>query len=209
MFLRLFRLLAFAGVCVVLLCACAAKPVLIAKSAMVPGGIDLSGAWLVQADPASVRPSGLAREEGIRIPAAGSQRSQPGRNSGGGSQKRGLGARSQGRKSGGASAQIFLEYGESLKITQTEFGLFISYDRSVVEEYTFGENRLVSVGPIEAQRVSGWEEAAFTVETLDETGAILFETWHLESDGDVLVRNIRISKGEKDSFVHRQVFDRQ
>ena len=106
MFLRLFRLPAFAGVCVVLLCACAAKPVLIAKSAMVPGGIDLSGAWLVQADPASVRPSGLAREEGIRIPAAGSQRSQPGRNSG---------VRAQGRKSGGASAQIFLEYGESLK----------------------------------------------------------------------------------------------
>ena len=147
-----------------------------------------------------MRPSGLAREEGIRIPAAGSQRSQPGRNSG---------VRAQGRKSGGASAQIFVEYGESLKITQTEFGLFISYDRSVVEEYTFGESRLVSIGPIEAQRVSGWEEAAFAVETLDETGAILFETWHLESDGDVLVRNIRISKGEKDSFVHRQVFDRQ
>ncbi len=209
MYLRLFRSLAIAGVSLVLLATCAAKPVLVAKSAAVPGGINLSGSWLVQADPASARPFGAAREEGIRIPKTGSQRSRQGRNSGGGSQTRGPGVQSQGRKSGGASAQIFLEYGESLKITQTEFGLFISYDRSVVEEYTFGENRLVSIGPIEAQRVSGWEAAAFTVETLDETGAILFESWHLQADGDVLVRNIRISKGEKDSFFHRQTFDRQ
>ena len=107
------------------------------------------------------------------------------------------------------SAQVFLEYGESLKITQTDFGIFISYDRSVVEEFTFGENRVVTIGPIEALRVSGWEGNSFVVETLDDAGTTLFENWGLEEDGAVLVRNIRISKGETDSVVHQQVFDRQ
>lgn len=107
------------------------------------------------------------------------------------------------------SAQVFLEYGESLKISQTDFGIFISYDRSIVEEYTFGENRLVTIGPIEANRVSGWEANAFVVETLDDDGTILIESWHLENNDTVLVRNIRINKGEKEKFALRQVFDRK
>ena len=87
--------------------------------------------------------------------------------------------------------------------------MFISYDRSVVEEYTFGENRVTSIGPIEALRVSGWDGDSFVVETLDDTGTTLFETWHLAEDRALLVRDIRISKDEKDSFVRQQLFDRQ
>jgi len=105
--------------------------------------------------------------------------------------------------------QVFLENGELLKVTQTNFGIFISYDRSVVEEFTFGENRLEKIGPIEAQRVSGWEGGAFVVETLDEGGSKLFERWHFGNDAAVLIRDIRISKGEKETFSQRQVFDRQ
>lgn len=105
--------------------------------------------------------------------------------------------------------QVFLENGELLKVTQTNFGIFISYDRSVVEEFTFGENRLEKIGPIEAQRVSGWDGRAFVVETLDEGGSKLFERWHLGTDDAVLIRDIRISKGEKETFSQRQVFDRQ
>lgn len=110
---------------------------------------------------------------------------------------------------GGASVRVFLEFGDSLKITQTYFGLFISYDRSVVEEYTYGENHTVAIGPIEATRVSGWEGQSFVVETLDDSGTILYEAWHLEEDGTVLIRDIRISKGETDGFVYQQIFDRQ
>lgn len=106
------------------------------------------------------------------------------------------------------SAQVFIEYGESLKISQTDFGIFISYDRSVVEEFTFGENRLVTVGPIEARRVSGWEGKSFVVETLDDSGTTLFESWHLDSDDSVLIRDIRLSKGDEESFSLRQLFDR-
>ena len=113
------------------------------------------------------------------------------------------------RSISGATVHVFIEFGELLKITQTKHGIFISYDRSIVEEFTFGENRLVSIGPIEAMRVSGWEEQAFVVETVDDTGTILYEAWHLDADDGVLMRDVRISKGEDDSYNLRQVFDRQ
>jgi len=165
--------------------------VLISKNAAVPAGVDLSGFWLVRDDAEARRLSAAGGGGEPLIPLTRKQR-----------------AHREG-KSGGASVQVFLEFGESLKITQTYFGLFISYDRSVVEEYTYGENRIMAIGPIEAARVSGWEGRSFVVETLDKSGTTLFESWHLEKEGKVLIRDVRISKGEKDSFVHRQVFDRQ
>ena len=187
---------------VLVLSGCGSKPVLVPKSAAVPVGVDLSGNWLIRKGPTAKQFSAVGDDGGIRNPTSGSQRSRKGQ-----SHKNGGGSR--GGKSGGASARVFLEFGESLKITQTYFGLFISYDRSVVEEYTYGENGLVTIGPIEATRVSGWEGQSFVVETLDGTGTILYEGWHLEEDAAVLIRDIRISRGEKDSFVDQQVFDRQ
>lgn len=174
-----------------ILAACASAPSLVSKSAVVPAGIDLSGKWQIRERPGAVRVPELDGHERIVIPKGRS------------SHKR------ERHKRSGMSAQVFLEYGESLKISQTDFGIFISYDRSIVEEYTFGENRLVTIGPIEANRVSGWEANAFVVETLDDDGTILIESWHLENNDTVLVRNIRINKGEKEKFALRQVFDRK
>ena len=187
---------------VLLLFGCSSKPVLVSKSAAVPVGVDLSGNWLIRKGSTARQTSEVGEDEGIRIPTSGSQRSRQG-------QGQSKGGGSRGGKSGGASVRVFLEFGESLKITQTYFGLFISYDRSVVEEYSYGENGLVTIGPIEAIRVSGWEGQSFVVETLDDSGTILYESWQLEEDAAVLIRDIRISKDEKDSFVHQQVFDRQ
>ena len=87
---------------------------------------------------------------------------------------------------------VFLETGDSLKITQTNSGIFVSFDRSVVEEYRFGENRPVSVGPISAARVSGWEGAAYVVETLDEDGAKMVDVYRLQNGGRRLQRSIEI-----------------
>jgi len=189
---RLSRFLTLSALpAVLLLSGCATAPVLVSKNAAVPAGVDLSGFWLVRDDPEARRLSAAGSGGEPLIPLTRKQR-----------------ARREDR-AGGPSVQVFLEFGESLKITQTYFGLFISYDRSVVEEYTYGENRIMAIGPIEAARVSGWEKRAFVVETLDKTGTTLFESWHLEEEGSVLIRDIRISKGEKVSFVHRQVFDRQ
>jgi hypothetical protein len=104
--------------------------------------------------------------------------------------------------------QLFLESGTALKITQTGAGLFISFDSSIVEEYTFGENRVVKIGPIEARRVSGWEERAFVVETLDDQGNIMAESWRLEDDGNTLIRDITVARGGKQLSFYRQRFDR-
>lgn len=175
---------------VLLLCAaCAAPLVLVSKSAAVPAGVDLSGRWELRGEPNHKRPA--TRTQEALIPTGGKQQAQ------------------RQRSPRGASVPIFLEYGSSLKLTQTQYGIFISYDRSVVEEYTFGENREIEIGPIEALRVSGWDGNSFVVETLDQSGTTLFESWHLDDDGSILVRDIRIAKGEKSSFVQQQIFDRK
>lgn len=175
------------------LSACAARPALEARPGGNPAGVDLSGNWVLRgaADfPAS-------REQTIVLPRGGMRSSQS-------SMQRG--ARPE--RSKGSSAHVFIESGKSLKITQTDYGLFISFDRAVVEEYNFGENSEVSVGPIEAQRVSGWEGDVLVVETMDEDGYVLTESWRLESSGDVLVRDIRIARDDDEKFSTRQVFDR-
>jgi len=173
-----------------LLVGCASEPVLISKSAAVPAGVDLSGRWVIRSDLSNQTVRTQGGQDRL-IPKNRPQRSR------------------RQRSASGTSVQVFLEFGRLLKITQTGFGIFISYDRSIVEEYTFGENRTVSIGPIKALRVSGWEGNTFVVETVDETRTTLFESWHLASDDTVLVRDLRMSKGEEDSLKMRQVFDRQ
>ncbi len=169
---------------------CSSERVLISKQAAVPVGVDMTGFWQLRGK--SGAPNVDADEPFII--QSGSRRAQRARRN---------------RDSSGISAQVFLVFGEALKISQTDFGLFISYDRSVVEEYTFGENREISIGPIEALRVSGWEEGSFVVETLDDSGFTLFETWRLHDDNSILVRDVRVSKGETDRYAHQEIFDRK
>jgi len=190
-FSRLLTIITLFGFLVV--AGCGSKPTLVTKNPAVPAGVDLSGNWELRGDAReSGRPNAGSDESLIVL--SRNQREQ---------------RTSQQRRSGGVSAHVFLEFGTQLKVTQTHYGLFISYDRSVVEEYSFGENREVTIGPIEARRVSGWDADAFVVETLDDSSTTLFETWRLTDNDAVLVRDIRISQNEKVSFEHQQVFDRQ
>ena len=108
LFYLFLALLMFAG--------CSSPPVLISKNAATPVGVDLSGDWQIRNEPDAAV---MARPGGDAEPIILSDRPRRRRSNGRGQ---------------GVSAQVFLEYGESLKITQTDFGLFISYDRSVVEE---------------------------------------------------------------------------
>lgn len=104
--------------------------------------------------------------------------------------------------------QVFLESGERLKITQTSHGIFISFDRSVVEEFRFGENRKINVGAIEAQRVSGWEGERYVVETLDRKGMKLTEQFFLSEDGETLHRLIVLRNKENGDVTMQQSFSR-
>ena len=174
-----------------LLAGCSAAPALVSKSATVPAGVNLSGSWQIREGAATLR---LPESGESDIHAILTSRQSRARSA---------------QRSSGMAAQVFLQFGKSLKITQTDHGLFISYDRSVVREFTFGENRLLTVGPIEARRVSGWEDNTFVVETLDTDGMTLFEHWNLDDAGDVLTRDIRMQKGDEENFSLTQFFDRK
>lgn len=112
-------------------------------------------------------------------------------------------------RTAGSAVRVFLEFGSNLKITQTDFGVFVSFDRSIVEEYRFGENRVVSVGPISASRVSGWEGDSYVIETLDDEGDKLIEYYRLGDDGETLLRRLVLIVDREERFNSTQEFARR
>jgi hypothetical protein len=169
-------------------------PELLSRSASIPAGVDLSGIWMMRKDGGAPMTKEGERPQTVQMPRRNSTRNTQ--------QKR--------RKSSDdySDVWIFIETGKRLRVTQTGDGLFISYDRAVVEEYTFGENRTASVGPIEVQRVSGWIGQELVIESMGKQGYVLTETWALDDDNSVLVRKILLVKGEDQLFSATQVFDR-
>ncbi|MEX1265356.1 MAG: hypothetical protein WEA08_00445, partial [Woeseia sp.] len=105
------------------------------------------------------------------------------------------------QRSKGGLAHVFLRDGDNLKITQTPYGIFISFDRSVVEEYRFGENRIITLGQVEAQRVSGWDGDDYVVETLGRNGMKVSERFSLSGDGSILTREIVFRSRNKQEVV--------
>ncbi len=161
-------------------CAGAGPPRLEPVGDVIPAGVSLEGRWQLRGAPGDA-------ERRIR--------------------------RSEYRSSSGKrgaeepSVYVFLRTGSRLKITQTLYGLFISFDRSVVEEYRFREHRRVNVGPLEADRASGWVDGKYVIRTLDGEGALLEEGYALESSG-TLVRSVSITYRNEEVLSLRQVFDR-
>ena len=174
-----------------LLCGCAAKEVLDPIPGAVPAGVDLSGTWHIRTD----RSDEQERFQDAIQNADGFQ--------GGGfdpivptkkSRKR--------RRNKGGLVHVFLETGDLLKITQTPHALFVSFDRSIVEEFRFGENRMISVGEIHAQRVTGWDGVGLVVETLDKNSMKLSDRYRLIDGGKTMQRSITFrSKDLKEETV--------
>ena len=188
--------LAISLLALVLLGGCATRGELIAKSAAVPAGVDLSGQWRLRASSQDTVERLRAAElqaaggtEGIRLAKSSQQRPRR-------------------RSADGSLVHVFLEMGDALKITQTDFGLFISFDRAIVEEYRFGEKHRISVGEIQADRVSGWENNTYIIETLDMDEAKLIETYRLDDNGQTLRRTIVIIDDNKRQVDVTQSFDR-
>lgn len=170
------------AVALVLLGCAGPRETLLRKSADAPAGIDLTGRWSMREDFAEMerriarairQTDGVEEEKFLRGSSAGANQNR----------------RSRSRDVGGL-VHVFLENGSRLKITQTEHGLFIGFDRSVVEEYRFGEARMVRTGGAVAQRVSGWDGNRYVVETLDEEGMKLTENYALNATSQTLTREI-------------------
>lgn len=191
--MNLWRLAALAVVAL-LLSSCAGREPLPAKSGTVPAGVDLSGLWQLRDDSQATNQA----ISDIERAAAGADEDLIPKSS------RKTSSR---KKNDDTQVHVFLETGEVLKITQVERGLFVSFDRAIVEEYRFGEQRMANVGPVVADRVSGWENGGYVIETRDKEGAMLIETYRLDGK-DVMIRTIRIVYNEKSKLDVRQVFDR-
>ena len=131
-----------------LLAGCAADPQLEARPGGNPMQVDLSGQWTLRGG--LVRPTQV--EPTIRIPPPTNRTMQSG--------GRSVSGRSRAK---GSSVYVFMESGKDLKVTQTTYGLFFSFDRAIVEEYAFGENRMVNIRTIAAQRVAGCDGPSFVL----------------------------------------------
>ena len=185
----------------VLLTACASPEVLVPKNPMVPTGVDLAGRWKLIPESLADQPrinDAIDRTDGVDnktiIREMMRQRHQE--------IHRGAGTK-------GGLVGVFLKTGESLKISQTSNALYISFDRSVVEEYHFGENRPVSIGQADAHRVSGWDGDAYIVETLGEKGMKLTDRYSVAPDKQRLVRQITLRSKKKEEVTIVQEFERQ
>ncbi len=185
-----------------ILVACSTPEILAPRASTVPSGLDLSGNWKIQVESARTQQrirEAIRKTDGLDDNAVFGRRSSQNRNSSRGS--------SDGRVRGGL-VHVFLELGEQLKVSQTDYGLFISFDRSVVEEFRFGENRVVSVGQVEAQRVTGWEGQTLVIETLDRNHMKLTERFRLTNNDQVLERTIILRSKAQEEETVVQLFDR-
>jgi len=149
------------GLCL-LLGACSAPEILEPRDGTVPAGTDFSGNWVMREIPAAERRrlrEAISKTDGVDDSEFFRRQQQAQGRSRGGS-----------RSFKGGLVYVFLETGTALKVTQTAHALFISFDRSVVEEFRFGENRSISIGAVVAQRVTGWDGNQLVVETLGKNG---------------------------------------
>ena len=191
------RLWIFIIAILVTLAACGHGEILEPLGASAPPGVDFSGNWRLR------EPDSAGQREILRAidETDGVKRNQ------GQAARRSTGDRSGRRGSG--LVHVFLETGRQLKITQTPHGFFVSVDRSVVEEFRFGEQRIINVGEIEAQRVSGWVDSVYVVETLDKKGMKLTERFWIDDDQNTLNREIIFRSAKKESSSVMQYFDRE
>ena len=174
-----------------LLLACSsAPPALESKPAGVPTGMDLGGQWVLRETAGSRR----APRADMEPPIVTRQRIRSSRET------------ARGRDT---TAHVFLEYGENLKISQTDYSLFISYDRAIVREYTFGgkpggQCRSLSrrsAYPVGRRALSSSRPAICGVRRCTRSGACRSRTsWYARFASSTATRNNR--------FRQLQTFDR-
>ena len=123
---RLFTVLV-AGLC---LAACGSKELLEPRDGTVPAGVDFTGNWQMRA----ISPEDRRRmTEAIRQVGAEGEQQQFEESVRGSTSTTQTRSRSRRNRSVGRGlVYVFLEQGRALKITQTEHGLFIRFDRSIV-----------------------------------------------------------------------------
>jgi hypothetical protein len=174
------------------------------KSGIVPTGVDLSGQWTI--DPRSMLKQHHIDEAIDRTDGVDNKRIMRKILDQQRDKQRGI-LRSTGTS--GGLVHVFLKTGKLLKITQTPYALFISFDRAVVLEYRFGENSPVNIGEADAHRVSGWQGDMYVIETLGEKRMKLTDSYSLTHDNNRLIRRITLRSKNMEEFTIIQEFNRE
>jgi len=178
------------------LAACVAQETLLPKSPAPPVGIDLGGDWRMTDDYAAIsREIALA----VRITDGIDERQLIQQIRKGGPGRAG---------DTGGVAHLFIENAPDIRITQARHALFISFGRSVVEEYRYGELRIARIGEATAQRSSGWEGDDYVIETLDRERMKVTERYRLLDGGRRLERLLTYRSRTMSEVPVRQVFER-
>ena len=198
------------------LAACAAPEVLTPYVAAVPPDIDLSGNWLLNEDESenfsralrnvSLEPDELqaAMQRGTR------QRSTAGSETGSQSRVRSRPPSTKDRGLGGMM-HYFLRFADELSVSQTPTALFINFNRAVVREYRFGEQRELNRSNLIVQRVSGWDadNDHYVIKTLHPKGSMITERYYLAEGGESLHRQVLLRGRANELVTFAQVFDRK
>jgi len=170
-----------------LLAGCSSGPRLPAPSRAYPDVIGFAGRW----ERINVEMRDSLKPRGIRLKV-------PNTNSGA--------IRVERDDRPGMNVRNFLEQGGSLRITELDSALLISFDRSVVEEYRYGEQRIINIGQIRAERTAGWQNDTLVISTIDDDDALLKERWRLR--GKLLERVATIRLKDDELLYLRERFQR-
>ncbi len=94
------------------------------------------------------------------------------------------------KKNAWGVAHLFFKNAKILRITQTDYALYIDFNRSIVEEYNFGELKKITIGNVSASRSSGWNGIQYQIDTLDDHGMKITEKYTISDDINTLRRSI-------------------
>ena len=108
----------------------------------------------------------------------------------------------------GSAVGHMLDAPQRLTITQTGGKLVVKSDSDgTSEEFTAGEQRTIPFGPTEADRSSGWREAAFVVITKAKKGPSKEDDFALDSDGHLIFATL-VTHVKKGPIDFKRVYDR-
>jgi len=106
-------------------------------------------------------------------------------------------------------AHLFLRDAKRIKITQTRFAIYIDFNRSIVEEYKNNRVEIIELGEVKAQRSSGWQNDLYLIDTLDDRGMKITETYSLVNQDKNLQRQVIIRDKNANEVIFRRLYVRK
>ena len=118
-------------------------------------------------------------------------------------------ANQQNKRNSDYVAHLFLRDANRIKITQTRYALYIDFNRSIVEEYKNNRIETIELGEIKVQRSSGWQNGYYLIDTLDDRGMKITETYSLVNQNKNLQRKIILRDKDENEVVLERLYNRK